>query len=99
MTALFGSDIFADQIAEGLAKAHSAGIIHRDLKPENLMVTSDGYVKILDFGLARLLPQTGADSEAATITKDGTVAGAVRHPPQSRWLDDWGRLKGGRPMR
>ncbi len=66
----------ATQIAEGLAKAHSAGIVHRDLKPENLMVTSDGYVKILDFGLAKLLPQPGV-SEAATITKEGTVAGAV----------------------
>jgi serine/threonine-protein kinase len=67
----------ATQIAEGLAKAHAAGIIHRDLKPENLMISSDGYVKILDFGLAKLLPEQDADSEAATITKEGTVAGAV----------------------
>jgi serine/threonine protein kinase len=83
---------YAQQIASGLAAAHARNIIHRDLKPENVFITTDGRVKILDFGLAKLRPQDGAVSAASDAqtqrvsTAPGTVLGTVGYmsPEQVR---------------
>jgi serine/threonine protein kinase len=79
------------QIVHGLAAAHEKGVIHRDLKPENLLITKDGRVKILDFGLAKLTEHTSASHSVATIdgeTTLGMVLGTIGYmsPEQVRGL-------------
>jgi predicted ATPase len=71
----------AAQVAEGLAKAHEAGIAHRDLKPENLMVTHDGLVKILDFGLVKHVPIGDLSADNSTLTASETRPGSILGTP------------------
>ena len=79
------------QIALALTAAHEVKLIHRDIKPENIMLRDDGFVKVLDFGLAKLLQQDASDSEASTLvnTADGIVLGTLSYmsPEQARGLE------------
>lgn len=85
----------AIQVATALATAHEAGIVHRDIKPENVMLRSDGYVKVVDFGLAKFVEKRllglsvsdpDADTQAFVNTNPGTVMGTISYmsPEQAR---------------
>ena len=80
----------AHQIAEAVGRAHRAGIVHRDLKPRNIMVTRDGLVKVLDFGLAKITQAGDSDNAAtqAALTRSGTTVGTLGYMSPEQALGD-----------
>ena len=82
------------QIAAALAEAHAAGIVHRDIKPANIIVTSRGQVKILDFGLVKLVENDYATAGTKQfLTRSGMIVGTASYmsPEQARGLEVEGR--------
>jgi serine/threonine protein kinase/Flp pilus assembly protein TadD len=78
----------ATQTASALAAAHAAGIVHRDIKPENIMLRGDGYVKVLDFGIAKLMPEGIASMGMSFETSPGLIVGTAHYmsPEQAQGL-------------
>lgn len=76
----------AIQIVSALEAAHNEGIVHRDIKPENIMIRPDGFVKVLDFGLARITKSALSDGENSSITSPGRIIGTSNYmsPEQAR---------------
>ena len=74
------------QLASALCVAHDAGIVHRDIKPENIMLRRDGYVKVLDFGIAKFTPAADPDGQLFVTTQAGVMLGTTRYmsPEQAR---------------
>ena len=82
--------VLAHRLLEVLAAAHEKGVVHRDVKPENLFLTEDGALKVLDFGIARLLEST----ERHSATRTGTMIGTAAFMAPEQALGQWSQVDG-----